>query len=251
MKRWQTRGEVQDSDEEEISLEVETQRLTHPPKRIKVVKDVEGKDNEDERQATPAAQPDGDADLASSFAETIETTRVTPQSPGHTSANVTTPGGTTGQEEDNEPAWTTRTKAKTYGRLHGISGPNAFKTRELYPVVTQAEQDAVDATTLETAYDLPSSSILPEDPVAPSKDHVESAQPIEANEPVISSPQAGDPFSRASSPLSELSNPPDSPPEFLRLPDSTLAQSQTGPERTSLASSTNGIFGFEDHSTLR
>ncbi|GAB7335588.1 hypothetical protein MBLNU13_g07920t2 [Cladosporium sp. NU13] len=247
MKRWQTRGEVQDSDEEEISLDVETQRLTHPPKRIKVVKDVEGKDKEDERQATPDAQPDGDANPARSCAETIETTGVAPQSPEHTSADDTTPGGTTRQEEDNEPAWTTRTNAKTYGRLRGVSGFDAGKTRELFPVVTQVEQDAVDATTLETAYDLPSSSILPEDPVAPSEDHVESAQPIEANEPVISSPQAVDPFSRASSPLSELSNPPDSPPEFLRLPDSTLAQSQTGPERTSVASQINGIFRFDDY----
>ena len=247
MKRWQTRGEVQDSDEEEISLDVETQRLTHPPKRIKVVKDVEGKDKEDERQATPAAQPDGDANPAKPYAETIETTGVAPQSPGHTPVDVTTPGGTTGQEEDNEPAWTTRTNAKTYGRLRGISGPNACKTRELFPVVTQAEQDAVGATTRETAYDLPSSSILPEDPVAPFNDHVESAQPIEANGPVISSPQVGDPLSRASSPLSELSNPPDSPPEFLRLPASTLAQSQTGPERASIASPINGIFGFDDH----
>lgn len=250
MKRWQTRGEVQDSDEEEISLDVETQRLDHPPKRIKIVKDVGQKDKQDkqdERQATPDAQPDGDVNSAKSHAEPIETTGVAAQSPGHTSADVITPGGISGQEEDNEPAWTTRTNAKTYGRLRGISEPNAGKTRELFPVVTQAEQDAVDATTLVTAYDLPSSSILPEDPVAPSKDHVRSTQPIEANEPVISSPQAGDPFSRASSPLSELSNPPDSPPEFLIIPDSTLAQSQTEPGQTSVASPINAIFGFDNH----
>lgn len=247
MKRWQTRGEVQDSDEEEISLDVESQRLDHPPKRIKVVNDVGQKDKQDkqdERQATPDAQPDGDVNPAKSHAETTETTGVAVQSPGHTSAGIITPGGKTGQEEDNEPAWTTRTNAKTYGRLRGISGGNAVKTRELFPVVTQAEQDAVDATTLEMAYDLPSSSILPEDPVAPSKDHARSAQPIQANEPVISSPQAGDPFSRASSPLSELSNPPDSPPEFLRLPDSTLAQSQTGPGQTSVASPINAILAL-------
>jgi len=250
MKRWQTRGEVQDSDEEEISLDVETQRLDHPPKRIKVVKDVGQKDKQDkqdERQATPDAQPDGDANLAESYAETIGTTGVAPQSPGHTSVHAITSGKTTGQEEDNEPAWTTRTNAKTYGRLRGISSPNAGKARELFPVITQAEQDAVDATTLETAYDVPSSSILPEDPVAPSKDHVKLAQPIEANEPAISSPQAGDPFSRASSPLSELSNPPDSPPEFLRFPDSTLAQSQTEPGQTSVASPIGAFFGFDDH----
>ena len=71
MKRWQTRGEVQDSDEEEISLDVEPQRLKHPPKRIKVVEDVEQKDKSDEGQAQ--ARPDARSDGPSkSHAETIE-----------------------------------------------------------------------------------------------------------------------------------------------------------------------------------
>lgn len=249
MKRWQTRGEVQDSDEEEISLDAEPRRPNHPPKRIKVAEDVEQTDKQDERQAqvTPTAQPDGNEDTTKSHAETTETTGLAPQRNGHTSADVITPGETTGQEEDNEPAWTTRTNAKTYGRLRGTSGPHGGKARELFPVVTQAEQDAVDATTLETTYDLPSSSILPEDPVAPSRDRVESAQPIGANEPVTSSPQVGGLFSRESSPLSELSNPPGSPPEFLRLPDSSLAQLHTGPDRTSTASPIDRIFALDDH----
>ncbi|KAM0703774.1 hypothetical protein Q7P35_009713 [Cladosporium inversicolor] len=245
MKRWQTRGEVQDSDEEDLSLEVENQSLNHPPKRMKVVRDSEQTDKQDESQTR--VPPDGVDEPAKSHAETIETTGVALQSPVRPSADVITPGATTGEEEDNEPAWTTRTNAKTYGRLRGISGPNAGKTRELFPVITQAEQDAVDATTIETAYDLPSSSILPEDPVAPSKDHVEPAQPIEGNEPTISSPQAGDTFSRASSPLSELSNPPGSPPEFLRLPDSSFAQLHTGPDRMSTASPIDQTFGIDEH----
>jgi len=249
MKRWQTRGEVQDSDEEEISLDAEPQRLQHPPKRIKVVKDVEQTDKQDDKQAqaTADALPNEDVNSAKSPIGTIETTGVTLQRNGHKSAEVIAPDETTEQEEDNEPAWTTRTNTKTYGRLRGISGPHASKARELFPVITQAEQDAVDATTLETAYDLPSSSVLPEDPVAPSKDHVESAQPIGANEPMTSSPQVGDPFSRASSPLSELSNPPGSPPEFLRLPDSSLAQLHTGRDRTSTASPIDRIFALDDH----
>jgi hypothetical protein len=249
MKRWQTRGEVQDSDEEEISLDVEPQHLKHPPKRIRVVKDVEQKDKPDEGQAqeTPDAPPDGIVDPAVSHAEKIKTNGVVLQSPADTSVEVITPGGISEREKDDEPTWTTRTNANTYGRLRGISGPHAGKTRELFPVVTQAEQDAVGATTLETTYDLPSSSIVLEDPVAPHKDLVESAQPTEADEPSISSPQAGDPFSRASSPLSELSNPPGSPPEFLRLPDSSLAQLHTGLDRIATASPIDQIFGLDDH----
>jgi hypothetical protein len=245
MKRWQTRGEVQDSDEEEISLDAETQHLTHPPKRIKVLKEVEHTNKEDQEQ--PQSTSDipldkRDVDPVRSKAGTIEGNGLAVGDPVGTSADVLTPGRTIEQEEDNEPAWTTRTNTKTYGRLRGNSGLHAGKTRELFSVITQAEQDAVDPTAIQTAYDLPSSSILPEDPVVPSKEHPGTPQPIASDELVTASQHGAASFSRASSPLSELSNPPNSPPEFLRLPDSSLVQS-----RTNITSPGAPIFELDDH----
>lgn len=252
MKRWQTRGEVQDSDEEEISLDASTRGLEHPPKRIKILKEVEDNDEQDEEgpQVTPGASApldNQDGSNAERHHDTPETTGVASPSPGHAPADVIAPDGTTVQDDDKEPDWTTRTHAHTYGRLQRISRSHVGKTREMVPVVTQAEQNAVDATTLQTTYDLPSSSILPEDPIAPPEEHAVSPQPMEGYESLSADLQAGDSFSRASSPLSELSNPPDSPPEFLRLPDSSLAQPQTIQRRMSTASPNIDIIGLDDH----
>jgi hypothetical protein len=49
MKRWQTRGEVQDSDEEELSLEAS---LEHPSKRIKVDEAIPGRNQDGDQTNT-------------------------------------------------------------------------------------------------------------------------------------------------------------------------------------------------------
>ena len=59
MKRWQDRGEVQDSDDEELSFENVAQSLERPRKRLRLAGDVE---NEEEGSSVAAELQDNDED---------------------------------------------------------------------------------------------------------------------------------------------------------------------------------------------
>jgi hypothetical protein len=183
MKRWQTRGEVQDSDEEEISFDADTQRLQHPPKRVKVLNEDDDNNKQDEnpQQAERCgheALDNEDADDAV-HGRTTGPKTVAAKIPVHSVANAITPKGTAAQEDDDdEPDWTVRNNTKIYGRLQGASRLQVSKTRQVFPVITQAEQNAVDATSPLATYDLPSSSILPDDPVGSPKNHEPSLEPL-------------------------------------------------------------------------
>jgi hypothetical protein len=246
MKRWQTRGEVQDSDEEEISFDADTQRLQPPPKRVKVLNEDEDNTKQDENpQQAERCQDEeldnGDGDNTV-HDETTGPKTAAAKSPVHSSSNTITPKGTAAQEDDDdEPDWTVRNNTKIYGRLQGASRLQVGKTRQLFPVITQAEQNAVDATSPLATYDPPSSSILSDDPVGSPKNHEPSLEPL------VGSQQADDSISATSSPLSELSNPPGSPPEFLGLPESSHVPDQTGLDQSPIEIGDEHLLELDDH----
>jgi hypothetical protein len=221
MKRWQTRGEVQDSDEEELSLDTNSHSLGYPSKRTKLDEDdvnTGTKQNGDQTKTTPSTLPDHEQ--VESIAHNDDATEAeNTDSPNA----VNTHGSSSTREDDKEPDWTTRTNTKTYGRLQRVPRQDAGKARELFPVITQAEQNAVDVANLHTIFDMPSSGNLPEDaPVAQQ----EEMAPSQMARPTTPPMEPADPMSIASSPLSELSNPPDSPPASLRFIASSRMQSQ-------------------------
>jgi hypothetical protein len=223
MKRWQTRGEVQDSDEEELSLEANSHSLEYPSKRIKV-DEISASSNQDgdQTRTTPSTLPDHEQ-----LESTAHNDDVTEAENTDNPDVLNTPGSLiTREEEDNEPDWTTHTNTKTYGRLQRVPRQDAGKARELFPVVTQAEQNAIDVENMHTVFDMPSSSNPPEDAPAGQQEEVTTTQIARPTTPPMEHSQAADPMSIASSPLSELSNPPDSPPASLRLFASSRIQSQ-------------------------
>jgi hypothetical protein len=222
MKRWQTRGEVQDSDEEELSLEGNDQILEYPSKRTKLDEASPGSNQDGEQTTTAPSLPDH------------EQVEIIAQNDNATEAENTnnpdvlnTPGSfATREEDDNEPDWTTQTNTKTYGRLQRVPRQDTGKARELFPVITQAEQNAVDVENMHTVFDMPSSSNAPDDAPAAQQEGMSTTQLERPTTPPMEHSQAADRMSLASSPLSELSNPPDSPPASLRFVASSRMQSQ-------------------------
>jgi hypothetical protein len=158
MKRWQTRGEVQDSDEEELSLETDSHSLEYPSKRTKLDEASAGSIQDgDQTKKTPSALPDHEQ------VEIITHNGNAMEGENTNSLDVlNTPGSR--EEEDNEPDWTAQTNTKTYGRLQKVPRQDAGKARELFPVITQAEQDAVDVANMHTVFDMPPSSNPPGTP---------------------------------------------------------------------------------------
>jgi hypothetical protein len=220
MKRWQTRGEVQDSDEEELSLETDSHSLEYPSKRTKLDEASAGSIQDgDQTKKTPSALPDHEQ------VEIITHNGNAMEGENTNSLDVlNTPGSR--EEEDNEPDWTAQTNTKTYGRLQKVPRQDAGKARELFPVITQAEQDAVDVANMHTVFDMPPSSNPPEDALAAEQEGVSTSEMARPTTPPMEHSQAADPPSSASSPLSELSNPPDSPPASLRFIASSRLQTQ-------------------------
>lgn len=252
MKRWQTRGEVQDSDEDEIGLDIETKNLQHLSKRLKSLNELADNNIQDENQAPATQRQDTtlvgekDPDEAQHHDERTSATGAALSSPVHAATDIAARSQTVTQDDDNEPGWTVQTNARTYGRLQGASRTHAAVENGLIPVVTQAEQTAANTAGLDTTYDIPSSSLLPESSIVPSA----------INDPLPPSPglnglpitqSQDDLMSRASSPLSELSNPPNSPPEFFNLFDSSHAPFQSGVGLASTASRTDYLDTLDDH----
>ena len=219
MKRWQTRGEVQDSDEEELSLEAS---LEHPSKRIKVDEAIPGRNQDgDQTNTLRSALPDHEQVESITHSEHAKETETT--------GNLDVPNTTgifTTKEDDNEPDWTTRNNTKTYGRLQRVPRQDAGQARELFPVITQAEQNAVDVANMHTVFDMPSSSNPPEDTPAVQQEETSINQTVRPTTPSMEHSQAADPMSITSSPLSELSNPPNSPPASLRFLGRSRMQSE-------------------------
>jgi hypothetical protein len=247
MKRWQTRGEVQDSDEEDLSLDAETQRIQHPPKRVKVLneKDEDTNQQDETPQQTERCQDEAleneDGENAVRHDETTGPTTAAATSPVHSSANTITPKALSAQDDDdNEPDWTVRNNTKIYGRLQGASRLQVGKRRQVFPVITQAEQNAVDATSPLATYDPPSSSLLPDDPIGSPKHHEQLSEPLNAPQ------QADDSISTTSSPLSELSDPPGSPP-FLSLLESSHALDETRPNQSPMALGIERLLELGNH----
>ena len=127
MKRWQTRGEVQDSDEEELSLDTNSHSLGYPSKRTKLDKDdvnTGTKQNGDQTKTTPSTLPDHEQ--VESIAHNDDAT----EAENTDSPNVVnTHGSSSTREDDKEPDWTTRTNTKTYGRLQRVPRQDAGKAR--------------------------------------------------------------------------------------------------------------------------
>jgi hypothetical protein len=222
MKRWQTRGEVQDSDEEELSLDTNSHSLGYPSKRTKLDEAGTGVNQHgDQTKIAPSVLPDHEQ--VESIAHNDDATEAeNTDSPNA----LNTPGSFTTGEDDKEPDWTTRTNTKTYGRLQRVPHQDAGMTRELFPVITQAEQNVVDVANMHTVFDMPSSGNMPEDAPAAQREEMSISQTARPTTPPMEHSQAADPMSIASSPLSELSNPPDSPPASLRFVASSRMQPQ-------------------------
>ena len=219
MKRWQTRGEVQDSDEEELSLDANSHSLEYPSKRAKV--DAGSGQDGDQKKTTQGTVP---------YPEQVES--ITHTDNATEAGNVGSPGALdipgnpATRDDDNEPDWTTRNNTKTYGRLQKVSRQDARETRELFPVITQAEQDAVDVANMHTVFDMPSSDDPPQDAQDAQQEHVATGQTARPTTPLMEHSKAVDPMSITSSPLSELSNPPDSPLTSLRFVATSHMQPQ-------------------------
>lgn len=242
MKRWQTRGEVQDSDEEELGLEDLSQSPEYPRKKVK----IDGDDFATGQYADPAETGirglDGspaakEVDTASNIGGHVEEQQ---DLNGHNSVHLND------QEKDGEPAWTNPTIGKTYERLQRIPKPAKSDARDLIPVITEAEQNAVNMEDVQTTYEIPSSGSIPQNPVASSENVAPQIDIDDYTTPKANNPQADDILSRASSPLSELSDPPESPPAFWDLPGS--AHVQTHARDSPLAAISNdGIVEIDGH----
>jgi hypothetical protein len=254
MKRWQTRGEVQDSDEEEIGLDVEIQSLLHPPKRLKILnEDDTNKQDEDQSQTQPCQDAlqdnrnNGVDDDEGQRGETTGTTEVVSLSAVNAPADTIVSCSLAVKDDDHESAWNSPINTKTYDRLQGLSRLHTGKSRDLFLVVTQAERNAVDITSPQAIYDPPSSSFLPKDAIVPPGPHEQTDSILEPIEPLVANQHAGDSFSAASSPLSELSNPPGSPPEFLSLPENSHAQHRIESNQSTISNGVGRNSEPEDH----
>ncbi|KAM0721031.1 hypothetical protein Q7P37_003316 [Cladosporium fusiforme] len=222
MKRWQTRGEVQDSDEEELGLEELSQSPEHPRKKVKV--DQPGSAPSQNADQIQAGRPEDALPVAEEINTIVEDDK-----PAENLQNLSDKGDrdqAPAPEKDDEPIWTNPVGGNTYGRLQRITKHKGGNSRDLVPVITQAEQNAVDMEDVQAAFEIPSSGSLPQNPVARSDNAVASVGNAGSMTPRATNPEADDNMSISSSPLSELSDPPDSPPAFLDMPESTMLQTR-------------------------
>jgi len=242
MKRWQTRGEVQDSDEEELSLDTNSHGLGYPSKRTKLDEASPGSDQDEDHTKTKHVTLPEHEQVENKPHDNDET--------GVGNKDIlnvpNTHGSLTTDEGDKEPDWTTRTNAKTYGRLQRVPRQDAGKAREGFPVITQTEQNAVDVANMHTVFDMPSSSNQHEDAHAAQQEETVTSQTARPTTPPMGYSQAADPMSIASSPLSELSNPPDSPPASMRFVASSTIQPQVE-QQLSVASQSGEASDLVDH----
>lgn len=220
MKRWQTRGEVQDSDEEELGLEDLSQSPEYPRKKVKIDGDdfATGQDADPAEtgihglDGSPAAK---EVDTASDIGGHVEEQQ---DLNGHNSVHLPD------QEKDDEPAWTTPAIGNTYGRLQRKARSTKSDARDLIPVITENEQNAVNMEDVQATYEIPSSGSIPQNPVASPENVAPQIDIDDYTTPKANNTQADDILSRFSSPLSELSDPPESPPAFWDLPGSAHVQ---------------------------
>lgn len=212
MKRWQARGEVQDSDEEELGLEELSQSPEYPRKKAKVG-EAEGAAKHDGDQIQTAQ--DVNAVPAAKDESAIPDDGEPPERQQDISAGDLFPAS--GQGKEDEPMWTNPILGNTYGRLQKITKRKNDTVRDLVPVITQAEQNAVDMEGVQTTFEIPSSGSLPQNPIASSEHAVSPVYAAGSTTPRANSTQIDNNMSGASSPLSELSDPPNSPPAFLDL----------------------------------
>jgi len=216
MKRWQDRGEVLDSDEEDWSLEEEWSALEPVRKRARL---------EDVENHTPTEQPEEGTEYHDETEQTpteAEHHLKQPQSDAESTPKVVAQNGQDHADEeaglaaatdDEELPWTNGNTAVTYARRGKLPKRRTTRARELIPVIAQTEQDEAVAGHTNNVAD-PDSHDVSQGPRNPA-DTTDTLQ-VEPGEistqeshPPTSEPLAfGDLISRASTPLSD---PPESP----------------------------------------
>lgn len=212
MKRWQTRGEVQDSDEEELSLDVDSQSPGHALKRIKIDQQQKNDIQDEDHARSPGS--------AGQLPESVKPVSLPRLSLGEIEGLESVQRNVSGppQEKDDEPGWTSRSHESVYGRVTRSVQQGNHEARGLVPVIPRTEQHAVGLEDVPMAYDDISSSAPMAREETVSLEQAPASKDAAAGEiPTADQTSAQEPASVASSPLSELSDPPDSPPTFLDL----------------------------------